>query len=217
MCWDYSDCGKCGTRTYCIWLNVTTWTFLFESNEARYPTGNKDTDLQVLLELPDEALVDMCTVSREFKQWCSNEYFWELRSKMYLPVNTKLPQETWKSYYKLMKRPREVFTYNQLKKETDGEGRAPPVPEKYKSITKEGDIIMQGDLAYLVVPGASPRQNSLLILTSGAPFALGSEVNKFLFTLYQQNRLNELKKFFKHYPDGFQFLSPLSWTVRDIF
>ncbi len=51
-------------------------------------TGNKDTDMELLLNTPDADLVKFCVLSAQTRQICNNESFWFRRLVKYFDLNS---------------------------------------------------------------------------------------------------------------------------------
>ena len=67
--------------------------------------GIKDVDIKILNELPDEELVNMCQVNKEYNKICNNDNFWRNRILFKYPelnidiLNKYKKNRTWSQYY----------------------------------------------------------------------------------------------------------------------
>ena len=67
-----------------------------------FPTGIKDVDLKILMDLDDKSLFKTCTVDRYTKRICNDEHFW--RNRLYSrfgkkAIDIKPIDRTWKNHY----------------------------------------------------------------------------------------------------------------------
>jgi len=66
-------------------------------------TGNKDTDLMIMMELPDKDLFNFCKTNKYINYLCDNEHFWRNRyyRKYGTPKYNKPDHLTWKRFYNI--------------------------------------------------------------------------------------------------------------------